>query len=111
MSRAIDSALAHMRDLGTPSIEVPEWKIDGKPLKIFWKPMTLAERETIFRGGELKLTGYAEVLVKKALDENGEHLFTLEDAPKLRNAVESGVVQRIALAILQAATIEDLEKN
>lgn len=110
--RAIDAALAHMSKLGTRSIEVPEWTADGDtPFKVYWKPMTLAERERIFRGGELKLTGYADVLVKKALDEQGEPMFTLEDAPKLRNSVESGVVQRIALQILQAAKIEDLEKN
>lgn len=109
--RAIDAALAHMQDLGTKHIDVPEWKIAGAPLRVYWTPMTLKEREALFRGGDLKLTGYADVLIRKAMDEQGNPLFTLEDAPKLRGFVESGVIQRIAYAILAAPTIEDAEKN
>lgn len=109
--RAIDAALAHMSEIGTRSIEVPEWQIDGKALVVYWTPMTLKEREVLFRGGDLKLTSYADVLIKKALDENGKPLFTLEDAPKLRGFVESGVVQKIAYAILAPVSIEDAEKN
>lgn len=111
--RAIDAALAYTRSLGTRSLEVPEWKIDdqGKPLVVYWKPLTLAEREKLFAGGELKLTSYADVLVAKALDQEGNKMFTLEDAPKLRNHVESGIIQRIALQILATPRLEDVEKN
>ena len=110
--RAIDAALAHMRELGTRRLEVPEWKDEGGlPFVVYWKPLTLAEREKIYRGGELKLTSYVDVLVMKALDAKGEKMFSLEDAPKMRQAVESSIIQRIALAILTPPALEDVEKN
>ena len=109
--KAIEAALAYTSGLGIRSMEVPEWPIDGRPLKVFWKPMTLEERELIFKGGDMKLTDYAEVLFRKALDADGTKLFDLDDKIKLAKFVESGVVQRIALEILRSPKIEDLEKN
>lgn len=111
--RAIDAALAYTSALGIRSLAVPEWKVDdkGTPLVVYWKPLTLAERESLYTNGELTLSSYVNVLVKKALDASGEKMFSLEDAPKLRTAVESSIIQRIALAILSAPKLEDVEKN
>lgn len=110
--KAIESALAFTKAIGTRSIEVPEWKDEnGQPVRIHWTPLTLSERERIFRGSDLKLTSYADVLHLKALDAEGKKMFDLEDKVVLSTAVESGVVQRIALEILRAPSLEDLEKN
>jgi len=109
--RAIEAALAYTKRLGTRSMEVPEWTVDDKPLKIFWEPLTLEERQSLFKGGDLQLSDYVNVLALKALDADGAKMFDAEDKIKLRKYVESGVIIRIATKILESPKLDDLEKN
>ena len=107
--RAIDAVTAHFKSLGTLHIDVPEWQVDGKPMRIFYTPVTIAEREklTAKSGSDLDL----EVLLLKAKDEAGKPLFTIEDKMILRSAGVSGVIQRVSLAITAVPTVEESEKN
>jgi hypothetical protein len=53
----------------------------------------------------------AYVLIYKALDENGDKLFTLDDKGSLLNNVDQEVLVRVATQIMGQEPIEDVKKN
>jgi hypothetical protein len=57
------------------------------------------------------LTMMAYVLIYKALDENGDKLFTLDDKGSLLNNVDQEVLVRVATQIMGQEPIEDVKKN
>ena len=69
-------------------------------LKIFWSPITIADRDTINRtlmamnkGQEEGSLDFAlQVIVTKAEDESGTKLFTQADLPVLRREIPLGVL-------------------
>lgn len=98
-SRIAERAKAHFIGIGMRSVEVPEWGADGKPLVVWFKPISLAEREKAHVGA----ADFAEIVVRtivmKAMDENGERLFSAEDKMILRTEAAGDVVQRIFQAM------------
>ena len=76
---------------------------DESILKIYWNPLTIAERESIVaRSGE---GGSNEdfalnLMITKALDKNGNRLFQDGHKASLRREVNAGVLQEIQLAML-----------
>jgi hypothetical protein len=84
------------------SMEVPEWLINGQPLKIFWTPMTVKDQKKItqrypdFYENIMNIEVQVHILITKALDEKGDPLL---------------VVMRVASSIIQNKTVEELEKN
>lgn len=109
--RAIDAATAHYKAVKTDSILVPEWKLDGKPLRIYWRPLNLAERAKLYNGGVLDIEAYATILILKALDEKGKPLFSHDDLHFLTCDVDSSIVTRVALKIIVGPKAEEIEKN
>ena len=69
-------------------------------LKIFWSPITIADRDTINstlvamnKGQEEGNLDFAlQVIVTKAEDESGTKLFTRADLPVLRREIPLGVL-------------------
>jgi len=102
------AAKAHFRNLGTPSITVPEWTIEGNPVKIFWTPLTCLEREAIFDGGG---KSDLDIFVLKALDADGKKLFDLDDKMALRTMVAPQIITRVAAQMMALPDVEDIEKN
>lgn len=106
----LDQAKQHFAEAEIESHEVPEWG-----LTVFWKPWTIAERQKVW--GPIKLSGRdteisARVLITKALDKDGNHLFGLGDLRTLTHDVGFAVVERIsALIIGVPVTAEETEKN
>ena len=45
----IDNAKKHFAEQDVKVIEVPEWGEDDKPLRIFSKPLTLAETSKLYK--------------------------------------------------------------
>ena len=73
--KAIERAKAHFAEQDVKVIEVAEWGEDDKPLKIYSKPLTLAETSKLYKmSKEDDLTMMAYVLIYKALDDNGDKL-------------------------------------
>ena len=75
----IDRAKSHFEALGIQSIEIEEWPDeDGNPSVIYWKPITLAEKKKLFSGSSnLNDVGIlADVVILKALDKDGNKLFS-----------------------------------
>ena len=108
----IDRAKAHFENLGTQSIEVPEWKDeDGKPVILYWNPITLSEKNKLLKKSDTlnDVSILADILVMKAIDKDGNKIFTLEDKLALMHKVDSDVLSRIATAMVQAITPEEVK--
>ena len=74
---------AHWDSLQRQSLPIPELSTKAEPVVIYFDPLSLAERDALapFTGGE----AVAELIIRKALDENGKKLFTPADKPLLLN--------------------------
>jgi len=108
----IDNAKKHFAEQDVKVIEVPEWGEDDKPLRIFSKPLTLAETSKLYKmSKEDDLTMMAYVLIYKALDENGDKLFDLGDKNALLNSVDREILVGVATQIMGQETIEETKKN
>lgn len=102
----IAAAAKHFADVGLLSIEIPEWQVDGKPAKIFWRPLTVDERHALFKRAD---KNDADVLIMKALKTDGAKLFTLEDKPALLQAVDAEIVTRIATRMLAGISEQEIK--
>jgi len=71
-------------------------------LEIYWHPLTIAERESIMGkskgddGNEFALN----LMIEKALDENGRRLFQDGHKASLRREINAGVLQDIQMAMM-----------
>lgn len=101
MSRAIENAMAHFKEvLGQGlkgPVHVPEWKLD-----IYYKPATTFQQEA--KIVELTSQGktveaLVEALIIRALDGEGKPLFARTDKPELMRAVDPGVIMRVMTEI------------
>ena len=110
--KAIERAKAHFAEQDVKVIEVAEWGEDDKPLKIYSKPLTLAETSKLYKmSKEDDLTMMAYVLIYKALDDNGYKLFDLGDKNALLNNVDREILVDVATQIMGQDSIEDTKKN
>ena len=112
--KIIDRAKGHFESLGVQSIEVPEWKDeDGNPSVIYWNPITLSEKNKLFKKSDnmSDVSILADILIMKALDKNGNKVFTLEDKIPLMHKVDSDVLSKVASAMVQAINPEEVKKN
>ena len=110
--KAIDNAKKHFAEQDVKVIEVPEWGDENKPLKIYSKPLTLAETSKLYKmSKEDDLTMMAYVLIYKALDENGDKLFDLADKNALLNHVDREILVSVATQIMGQESIEDTKKK
>ena len=109
---AIDNAKKHFAEQDVKVIEVPEWGDENKPLKIYSKPLTLAETSKLYKmSKDDDLTMMAYVLIYKALDENGDKLFDLSDKRALLNDVDQQILVDVATQIMGQKPIEETKKN
>ena len=105
-----------VQDTDVKCIEVEEWLLNGEPLKIFFTPMTVKDQKKIgqrhpnFHENLFDAEVQMHIIIPKALDEKGDQLFDFGDKNWLSQR-ESSVVLRVAAAIMQGKTIEELEKN
>jgi hypothetical protein len=110
--KAIERAKAHFAEQDVKVIEVAEWGEDDKPLKIYSKPLTLAETSKLYKmSKEDDLTMMAYVLIYKALDDNGDKLFGLDDKNALLHHVDREILVDTATKIMGQESIEDTKKN
>ena len=110
----IDRAKSHFESLGVQHIEVEEWKDEaGNPSSIYWNPITLSEKNKLFKKSEnlSDVSILADILVMKALDKDGKKIFKLDDKMDLMTKVDSDVLSRIATAMIQVASPEEVKKN
>ena len=113
--KIIDKAKAHFDSLEIKEIEVPEWSSEGEVIKIYAKPLTLAEKRKLYRNLGAKSEDISsmmvEALIMKAEDKDGKKLFTPDDRDRLMNKVDPDVVSAIATEILYFKDAYSVEKK
>lgn len=108
----LDRAKAHYESLGSVRIEVPEWKDEnGEPTVLYAEPMTLDERRKLDKFASDSQEYLARLVITKALDEQGNPAFRIEDKPILMKRVSDLVIARIAGEIARVASIEEQMGN
>jgi len=98
----LDRARAHFEGKGRKRIEIVEWPDDaGAPTVLFAKPMSLHEKNRIYKGAKKDdLAILVDAIILKAEDEAGEKLFTLEHKQPLLRAVDADVIARVGSEII-----------
>ena len=72
-------------------------------LTVYWDPLTIAEREAIQKKSSDDVNDYAlQMMIEKALDEDGKRIFQDGDKASLRREVEVSVLEEIQLAMINA---------
>lgn len=95
---------------GRPSISVPEWSDEGgDALIVYWRPFTLRDHGSIFGNEPADAKSYAKVVARKAENREGKKLFPdQEDLHVLLAHADHAVVRRIAEAIMQSPSMQEL---
>jgi len=86
---------------------------DETILKIYWNPLTIAERESIVAksGDSGTNDDFAlNLMIEKALDKEGNRLFQDGHKASLRREVNAGILQDIQLAMLNSGSEYKLEE-
>ena len=112
--KVIDRAKAHFDSFGIQSMEVEEWLDENNnPTKIYWNPMTLAERSKLVPNSEAiqDIALMAKIIVSKSLDKDGNKLFAPEDLLSLKHKVDAEVIGKIAARMCSSPTPDDQKKN
>lgn len=75
---------------------------DGTVFTFYARPLTMAERDRAQRSAKSEdANAFAlQLLVDKALDENGQRLFTPGDVASLKHEVRDSDLQQLMLAVL-----------
>ena len=110
----LERAKTHFESIGVQSIEVPEWKDeDGKPTVIFWNPINLFEKNKLFQRSDnlSDVSILADIVILKALDKDGKKVFKLDSKMDLMTKVDSDVLSRIATAMVNVISPEEVKKN
>jgi hypothetical protein len=114
----IDRVKTHFESLQTLTIEVEEWKDEhGNPSVFFSEPLTLEEKNIIFRKSSnfSDLTVLVDLIIMKLMikDEKGElkKAFKPEDKFALRKKADSNIVANISNKILLDTSYEEAEKK
>lgn len=86
---------------------------DGSEFIFYAAPLTAAEREKAQKDTKSdNANDFAmQLLIAKAIDENGEKLFKPGDIPVLKREVEDEDLQKIILCVLKPRGSEDAEPD
>ena len=106
------NALDRLRKAANLSPVKKEVKLsDGSMFEMYVTPLTMAERERA--QGQVKsddTNGFAlQLLINKALDENGTKLFNAGEIDVLKNEVKDSDLQSLMLAVINAEEEEVID--
>lgn len=109
--RMLDIARQHFDLMRGRSIEVPEWQVGGKPVTIYFDPMTLHQRHQLqqrARGNEARGIALAVIMFAKA--SNGARMFEddAETLAALETQVDPAILSRIATEMTRTTPRADL---
>ena len=98
--RAIDRLL---KVAGTDRKIFKEVEIKGEDFSFWMKPLTIAEQQSAQKTAKSDdANDFAiQLLIKKAMDENGSPMFQADAGPMLRNAIEKAEVEKLLLALIR----------
>ena len=79
---------------------------------VYWHPLTIAERESIIKkSGTEDNNDYAlQMMIEKALDQDGKRLFQDGDKASLRREVEASILEEIQLAMVNSGADKEVSE-
>ena len=80
-----------------------EVEIKGEDFSFWMTPLTMAEQQSAQKTAKSDdANDFAlQLLVKKAMDENGNAMFQSDAVPMMRNAIEKAEVEKLLLALIR----------
>ena len=94
-------------------IEVPEWGLVGEKA-LHCKPFNMLEKQKIFKGAtNTNLTVLIDVIIEKALTQNGDKMFTGSDVLAFKTKADTNIIADVSTKIMGTDNdnIEDSKKN
>ena len=87
-------------------------KNDEVIFSVYWHPLTIAERESIIKkSGTEDNNDYAlQMMIEKALDEDGKRIFQDGDKASLRREVEASILEEIQLAMVNSGADKEVSE-
>ena len=80
-------------------------------LTVYWHPLTIAEREARQKKASDDVNDYAlQMMIEKALDEDGKRIFQDGDKASLRREVELTILEEIQLAMINAGADKEVKE-
>jgi len=81
-------------------------------LSVYWHPLTIAEREAISKKtGTDDTNDYAlQMMIEKALDEDGKRIFQDGDKASLRREVSASILEEIQIAMITVGTDKEVKE-
>ena len=81
-------------------------------LSVYWHPLTIAEREAISKKtGTDDTNDYAlQMMIEKALDEDGKRIFQDGDKASLRREVSASILEEIQIAMITMGTDKEVKE-
>ena len=109
MTRAVDLL---KNNFGVSQLYKHDVKQDDEIiLSVYWHPLTIAEREAIQKKSSDDVNDYAlQMMIEKALDEDGKRIFQDGDKASLRREIEASVLEEIQLAMVQAGADKEVKQ-
>ena len=110
MTKLIDLAVEHFNSLGVREVIIPEWG----DTKVFMKNFSLEDKAKLSARAQEDTWDYlCYTVIFGLVDGEGNAVFDIGDKVKLKRFSASGIVERLATAILahQSETEEEREKN
>ena len=86
---------------------------DGEvQLSVYWHPLTIAERESISKKtGTDDTNDYAlQMMIEKALDQDGTRLFQDGDKASLRREVSASILEEIQIAMITVGADKEVKQ-
>ena len=86
---------------------------DGEvQLSVYWHPLTIAEREAISKKtGTDDTNDYAlQMMIEKALDEEGKRLFQDGDKASLRREISASVLEEIQISMITIGADKEVKE-
>ena len=79
---------------------------------VYWHPLTIAERESIIKkSGTEDNNDYAlQMMIEKALDEDGKRIFQDGDKASLRREISASILEEIQLAMVNAGADKEVKE-
>ena len=118
MSDIIEAAKSHFREKlggGLKSLEIPEWSVKGKPVKIYYKSsLNFSQQEKILALSDAQKKGEAivEALIQRALDEDGTRMFKSVHKTELMKSIDPDVISRVVGEMASdEVDLEEASKN
>ena len=87
-------------------------KNDEVIFSVYWHPLTIAERESIIKkSGTEDNNDYAlQMMIEKALDEDGKRIFQDGDKASLRREVSATILEEIQLAMVNSGADKEVSE-